>query len=117
MNLKVVLVMKKEQDNQLHHEEGLASQKTFKKQVQDLVDAVTEFGNPFLDDCPELLILNSRDCADNSVIGTVRSIQSIATAKYQQYCQDVIFDRKRSIHKSLKKNSLPLFETPICKKK
>ncbi len=62
-----------EQDIQLHHEEGLASQKTFKKQVQDLVDAVTEFGNPFLDDCPELLILNSRDCADNSVIGTVRS--------------------------------------------
>ncbi len=32
-----------EQDIQLHHEEGLASQKTFKKQVQDLVDAVTEF--------------------------------------------------------------------------
>ncbi len=107
-----------EQDIQLHHEEGLASQKTFKKQVQDLVDAITEFGNPFLDDdCPELLILNSRNCADNSVIGTVRSIQSIATAKYQQFCQDVIFDRKISIHESLKKNSLPLFKTPIFKKK
>ena len=36
----------------LHHKEGLASQKTFEKQT------MPEFGNPYFDDCPELLILN-----------------------------------------------------------
>ena len=51
-------------DVHLRHEEGLASQRTFKKQTQSLIDTVTEFGNPFLDDYPELLILNSRDCAE-----------------------------------------------------
>ena len=100
----------------MHHEEGIASQRTFKKQTQNLIDTVTEFGNPFLDDCPELLILNSRDCADDSVIATVWSIDSIATAQYQKYCNDVIVTRNKSIHDTINKNSLPLFKTR-CKKK
>ena len=101
----------------LHHEEGLASQRTFKKQTQSLIDTITKFGNPFLDDCPELLILNSRDCADDLVITTVRSIDAIVTAQYQKYCNDVIVTRNKSIHDTIKKNSLPLFKTRKCKKK
>ena len=46
------------QDKHLHHEEGLAAQKTFKRQVLDLVQAVNEFGNLFLEDSPELLTLD-----------------------------------------------------------
>lgn len=66
-----------------HHEEGVAAQKTFKKQALSLIETISKFGNPFLDDCPELLILNSRDCADDAVITTVRSIEAIGTAKFQ----------------------------------
>ena len=117
----------------LHHEEGLASQRTFKKRTQSLIDTITNLETP-LDDCPELLILNSRDCADDSVITTVRSsqlfghhncsvittvrsIDAIATAQYQNYCNDVIVTRNKSIHDTIKKNSLPLFKTRKCKKK
>ena len=42
-----------------YHKEGLVSQKTFEMQT------MPEFGNPYFDDCPELLILNSHDCADD----------------------------------------------------
>jgi len=31
------------------------------------------FGNPFEDDCPEVLVLNSRDCVHDDVIETVIS--------------------------------------------
>ena len=65
------------QETHLHHEEGIATQKAFKKQMKDLIDTINKFGNPFLDDCPELIILNSRDCADDSVVATVRSIATI----------------------------------------
>ena len=67
----------------LHHEEGAAVQKSFKKQTQAFVDTITEFGSPFLDDCPELLALHSRDCADDTLIATVRSIESIEIKQYQ----------------------------------
>ncbi len=90
----------------MHHEEGLAAQRTFKKQTQVFIDT---------DDCPELLVLNSRDCADDSFITTVRSIEAIGTTQYQQYCKDVITSREKSIRDTNKKNSLPLFKTPKCK--
>ena len=31
-----------------HYEEGFASQLSFKKQVQSLIDVVNSFGNPFV---------------------------------------------------------------------
>ena len=65
------------QDIHLHHEEGLAAQKTFKRQVLDLVQAVNEFGNPFLEDSPELLTLDTRNVMDESVIETVCTVQSL----------------------------------------
>ena len=42
-----------------YHKERLVSQKTFEMQT------MPEFGNPYFDDCLELLILNSCDCADD----------------------------------------------------
>ena len=85
--------------------------------MKDLIDTINKFGNPFLDDCPELIILNSHDCADDSVVATVRSIATIGLTQYKQYCEEVLISREKSIHDSIKKNSLPLFKTPKCKKK
>ena len=95
----------------LHHEEGLTSQEAFKKQTRNLVDTTSNFGNPFLDDCSELLIL------DDSVIITVRSIETIGVTQYQKYYKEVIISGEKSIHDSIKKNSLPLFKTPKRKAK
>ncbi len=46
-------------EESLHHEEGLAAQLRFKKQVQNLIDTINDFGNRFEDNCPELLVLNT----------------------------------------------------------
>ena len=86
-----------------HHEEGFATQLSFKKQVQSLIDTVTGFGNPFEDDCSELLILNTRACTDDSVIETVRSVETLGKAQYQQYKKEVITERTKSIHDSIKR--------------
>ena len=45
---------------QRHHEEGFSPQKFFKEQVKNLVDTINEMGNPFFDDIPELLGLDTR---------------------------------------------------------
>ena len=60
-----------ESTNPQNHEEGLTVQKSFKQHTEKLIEAIKGFGNPFEDDCPELLVLNTRDCADDSIIETV----------------------------------------------
>ena len=49
-----------EDAHKLHHEQCLSLQELFKKNVIDLCGSISNMGNPFLDDCPELLFLNTR---------------------------------------------------------
>ena len=66
-----------------HHEQGLSKQKTFQSHVKNLVTTISEMGNPFKDDCPELLALDTRNCADASVVDTVHRVQEIGLRRFQ----------------------------------
>ena len=57
-------------------------------------------GNPFKDDRIELLALDSHNCANESVIETVKTIniKNTGIAQYQKYVGDVIKIRSVSIH-------------------
>ena len=59
-----------------NHEQGFAAQKTFQKQVNSLVKTFQRMGNPFLDDFPELVTLDSRNCVDTSVALALYSLEN-----------------------------------------
>ena len=103
--------------NCTHHEEGLATQKRFQEQVNSLVCAIENFGNPFEDSGSELLVLNSRICVHESVIEAAQTIEKIAKKQYHDYYDKVILRRTSSIHDTIKKNKLPLFKHPKPKTK
>ena len=90
-----------------NHEAGRAAQKTFHWQVKNLCDVVRRTGNPFLDDFPELVTLDSRDCADIGVVESVEKLDKLGEEQYQKYLNDVIKDHSSSIHNPIK-NNLPL---------
>ena len=50
--------------NFLNHEQGLAAQKTFQQQVHSLYKMLKKMGNPFLDDFPEMVTLDSLTCVN-----------------------------------------------------
>ena len=79
-------------------------------------------GNPFLDDFPELVTLDTGNCANEAVVNTIRTLEDTGTNKYQEYVKTVLVDRSHSIHDPISNNSLPLFSTKLkvrskdCKK-
>ena len=83
----------------------------------DLVQAVNEFGNPFQEDSPELLTLDTRNVMDESVIETVCTVESLGKKQYDKYCESVILKCERSIHETISKNNLALFKRPKPKAK
>ena len=93
-----------------NHEAGKASQRHFKRQMQSLVDVVRRLGNLFLDDFPELVKLDTRDCVGESVAETIRSLQEVGREKYTEYREKLIVDWKKSIHDTITKSNLPLFK-------
>ena len=106
-----------EDKKQQHHEEGLSTQKIFKGQALTLVTTISGMSNPFLDDTPELLTLDTRNVIDGSVVNTVRTVESVGRDQYNKYHKTVIVDRTHSIHEPIKNNSLPLFRCPTPKTK
>ena len=55
----------------------LIDQKAFKEQANNLVQSINEMGNPFFDGTPELLMLDTRNVIDESVVKTVRTIEAL----------------------------------------
>ena len=42
-------------------------------------------GNPFLSDCAELLVLDSRNCCSEDVVATIQSIEELGRTQYHRY--------------------------------
>jgi len=95
-----------------NHEQGHATQKMFLKHVTSLFTAIQGMGNPFLCDFPELLVLNSRNCVDESVSAALYVMEDIGKRQYQDYVKTVLEDHTASIHNPIKKNCIALFRKP-----
>ena len=102
--------------NSRYHEEGLALQQSFKKQVTSLIHVIEDFGNPFMDSDPDLVVLNTRDCVSDEAASSVRQVEVLGKLQYDEFKRDVIDAGGKGIHKSIKKNERPLFSTPKAKK-
>ena len=92
-----------------HHEEIPSAQKRFAKDVQSLVAVNKELGNPFKEDSPDLLVLDTRDIADDAVIETVCTVKQIGQEQFEAYSNHCLTDRTKTIDKPMKRNKLPLF--------
>ena len=93
--------LESEEHNSQQHEQGHSTQQLFKKQVNSLAEVISSMGNPFLDDCPELLILDTRNCASDAVVSTVQTIEELGATKYHQYMTErftcVLYDKTTAI--------------------
>ena len=69
-------------------------------------------GNPFKDDFPELIQLDSRNCVDESVVSALHTLEDRGISQYKDFVKSVLEDCTRSIHNPIKKNSLALFKRP-----
>ena len=71
-----------------------------------------KMGNPFLDDFPELVKLDSRNCAEESVVTALYTLEKTGIDQYRDFVKNVLEDCTRPIQNPIKKNSLALFKRP-----
>ena len=101
----------------LHHDEGPSTQKSFHSHVLSLIETISGMGNPFLEHSQELIALDTAIIMDESVVETVRTIESLGKEQFKSFYKDVLLDCTTSIHNAIKKNNLSLFKCPKPKSK
>ena len=92
-----------------HHEETLSAQKGFAKDLQSLVAVIEDLGNPFEEESPDLLVLDTRDIANPAVIETALTVKQIGQEQFEAYTNHCLINRTRTVDKPMKRNKLPLF--------
>ena len=100
-----------------HHEEAKHVEKSFVRDVKILTNTIEEMGNAFTENSTDLLVLDSRDLADPSVVDTVRRIEEIGQDQYDTYVKERLVSQTKSIFDPIKKNNLPLFSRPPVREK
>lgn len=58
------------------------------------------YGQSFPGCMSELLVLDTRNCASDDVVNTIRTIEKLGNSQYQNYVKDVLVQGKTSIHSS-----------------
>ncbi|KAH3768118.1 hypothetical protein DPMN_169330 [Dreissena polymorpha] len=74
-----------------------------------MTNTLEEMGNPFLEECEDLLVLGTRDIADPKVANTMRNIEQIRKNHYQEYIRDRLDNRTNPLSDPIKQNKLHLF--------
>ena len=72
-----------------------------------------EMSNPFCENSNvDLLVLDSRDLAESTVVDTVNKIEKLGKDQYDTYVSERLVNRTKNIKDSIKRNNLPLFSRP-----
>ena len=63
-----------------------------------------------MDDFPELVMLDNRNCVDESVKLSLYTLEETGKQQYQDFVANVLENCTTSIHNPIKRNSLALFK-------
>jgi len=100
-----------------HHEQRPAVQKTFLEDVKALKSTFDEYGNPFLETGSELLVLDTHDIAEKSVVDTLYHIEELGQKQYDTFVKERLVEKTKPLDDPIKKNQLHIFSTPKTRKK
>ena len=78
-------------------------------------NTIEKIGNPFTDDFPELVNIHSRDCLNDAVATSIRSIEEIGKEQYNKYLEERLEKAVISIDQKITKNALTLFRNSKAK--
>ena len=95
-----------------HHEEVNSTQKAFADDVNALVNVLESMGNPFVEESQDLIVLDSKDIADPTVVTTVKQVASLGEEQFETFVNDRLKQRTTPLSEPIKRNKVALFSSP-----
>ena len=92
-----------------HHEQTPSSQKRFSQNVNDLVSAFQQAGNPFLEESKDLIALDSKKIANQNAVYNMRKVAESGVKQFNGFVNDRLKQKKASIYEIIKKSKFAVF--------
>ena len=101
--------IKDDLESRSHHENTVAFEKRFRKDVAALVDAFEKEGNPFEEEDDVLVMAVSKTMMNEKAVRSVRDARKIGEDQYAAFVNERLITTEKSIHDVIKRNKLSLF--------
>ena len=85
--------------------------------MTSLKATIDEYSNPFLETSGDLLVLDTRDIVEKSVIDNLYRIEALGCQHYDNFVSERLVERTIPIYDVMKKNNIHLFNTPHTRQK
>lgn len=91
-------------------------QSTFLHECKALTDVMQEFGNPFIEETNDLMVLDTKEIMGELVVATVKTIETLGQQQYSQFIEvERLFHCEKPLTDAITKNKLSLFSTAPTK--
>lgn len=74
-----------------------------------------DLGNLFLEESKDLVILDTKVLGSPAILETVSRIEDLGKEQYEKFITKRLLQRSVSLYDPIKKNKLPLFNSPPVK--
>eukprot|EP00794_Sanderia_malayensis_P004062 gene4062-4614_t len=100
---------KDKDDSSKRHEDTLAFEKKFKKDVKAFADILEGEGNPFEEEEDILITLMSKKVMDEESARSVKIARDAGATQYREFKVERLITGKTSVHEPIKRNKFSLF--------
>ena len=95
-----------------HHEEQDSFQASFSKGVKDLVSVFEDLGNPFTDDSGQLVVLDTKEIADQEAVNRMQGIKAIGDEESKRFMEECLIKATTSLYNPIKKKTAHFLSNP-----
>ena len=73
-----------------HHEQTESMQQRFSKHVVSLMPSFEDIGNPFLEESPDLIALDTKDVADDAAIRNLNRAEIVGKEMFESFVKNQV---------------------------
>ena len=94
-----------------HHDQSTSVQTAFLKDVYSVKAAFQDIGNPFSEEGPDLVVMDTRDICDKCVVDSVMKTEELGRDQCNAFVEEQLTDCAKPPGVPIKMNKLHLFAT------
>ena len=91
-----------------HHEVQRSSEVSFFKDMKSLVTTIEDFGNPFLEESEDLIVMDTKEIAGPTAVTILCQIEAIGKQQCNQFITERLLNRTKSPYDPIKRKIVSL---------
>ena len=104
-------------DESKHHDQTKAKQAAFFREVNSLLTAFEELGNPFMEETVDLFAIDTKNICSPEAVSALRAVENAGLDQYRTFVEERLVKKSKPLNDPISKNMFSIFNLPNTNRK